>query len=67
QAIERLRPFTPERQTFSAGVAAWNGADSAEELLRAADRALLAAKRGGRNRTTIAEALPQIALPLRVA
>jgi diguanylate cyclase (GGDEF)-like protein len=64
--IERLRPLMPERQTFSAGVAIWNGEDSADELLRTADIALLQAKRTGRNRTVVAGREPQIALPLRI-
>lgn len=64
--IERLRPLMPERQTFSAGVAIWNGQDTADELLRVADIALLQAKRTGRNRTVVAGREPQIALPLRV-
>jgi diguanylate cyclase (GGDEF)-like protein len=66
QLIERLRPLMPERQTFSAGLALWNGQDGAEELLRTADIALLQAKRSGRNRTVVAGREPQIALPLRV-
>lgn len=65
QLIERLRPLMPERQTFSAGIALWNGQDGAEELLRNADIALLQAKRSGRNRTVVAGREPQIALPLR--
>ncbi len=65
--IERLRPLMPERQTFSAGVATWNGADPPGELLRSADIALLQAKRAGRNRTVVAGREPQMALPLRVA
>ncbi|GAB4479257.1 MAG: hypothetical protein OHK0044_26660 [Burkholderiaceae bacterium] len=65
--IERLRPVMPERQTFSAGVATWNGADPPDALLRAADVALLQAKRAGRNRTIVAGREPQMALPLRVA
>ncbi|MFN3566898.1 MAG: diguanylate cyclase domain-containing protein, partial [Burkholderiaceae bacterium] len=56
-----------ERQTFSAGVATWNGADPPEALLRAADIALLQAKRAGRNRTVVAGREPQIALPLSAA
>jgi PleD family two-component response regulator len=56
----------PERQTFSAGVAIWNGEDTADELLRTADIALLQAKRTGRNRTVVAGREPQIALPLRI-
>jgi len=65
QLIERLRPIVPERQTFSAGIAMWNGSDTADELLRSADIALLQAKRTGRNRTVVAGREPQIALPLR--
>lgn len=64
--VERLRPLVPEKQTFSAGIALWNGEDSPGELLAAADRALLQAKRGGRNRIVIAGREPQIALPLRL-
>ena len=65
--VERLQPLMPERQTFSAGVATWNGHDSPKELLAAADRALLQAKRGGRNRIVISGREPQISLPLRMA
>lgn len=64
--VERLQPLVPERQTFSAGIAAWNGMDNAQELLAAADRALLQAKRGGRNRIVISGREPQISLPLRL-
>jgi diguanylate cyclase (GGDEF)-like protein len=64
--VERLQPLVPERQTFSAGIATWNGMDGAQELLAAADRALLQAKRGGRNRVVIAGREPQISLPLRL-
>jgi diguanylate cyclase (GGDEF)-like protein len=65
--VERLQPLTPERQTFSAGIATWNGHDSQRELLAAADRALLQAKRGGRNRIVVSGREPQISLPLRLA
>jgi diguanylate cyclase (GGDEF)-like protein len=65
--VERLQPLMPERQTFSAGVATWNGNQSPQELLAAADRALLQAKRGGRNRIVIAGREPQISLPLKMA
>lgn len=64
--VDRLRPHMPERQTFSAGVATWNGSESPEELLRAADLALLQAKRSGRNRTIVAGREPQISLPLEI-
>jgi diguanylate cyclase (GGDEF)-like protein len=64
--VERLQPLMPERQTFSAGIATWNGMDAAHELLAAADRALLQAKRAGRNRVVISGREPQISLPLRL-
>lgn len=65
--IERLRPVVPEHQTFSAGVATWNGEDNPIELLRTADIALLTAKKEGRNRTVVAGRERQMGLPLRVA
>ena len=47
--VERLRAAMPSGQTVSAGVACWNGRESAEELVgRAA--ALYEAKRSGRDR-----------------
>ncbi len=64
--VERLQPLVPERQTFSAGIATWNGLDGPRELLAAADRALLQAKRGGRNRVVVSGREPQISLPLKL-
>jgi diguanylate cyclase (GGDEF)-like protein len=64
--VERLQPLMPEKQTFSAGIATWNGLDDEQALLAAADRALLQAKRGGRNRIVISGREPQISLPLRL-
>jgi diguanylate cyclase (GGDEF)-like protein len=49
--IERLRAATPLAQTFSAGVANWNGSESSGQLVERADKALYAAKRAGRDRT----------------
>jgi len=66
ELINRLRTFVPEKQTFSAGVAKWNGTDAPEELLRGADAALLQAKKAGRNRTIVWGNEPQITLPLVV-
>jgi diguanylate cyclase (GGDEF)-like protein len=67
QLVDRLRPGVPEHQTFSAGVALWDGAETATELLQRADQALLQAKKSGRNRTMIAGREPQATLPLKVA
>jgi diguanylate cyclase (GGDEF)-like protein len=50
QLLDRLRPLTPMECTFSAGVATWNGIESAEELVARADRALYRAKDAGRDR-----------------
>jgi diguanylate cyclase (GGDEF)-like protein len=48
--LERLRGVTPAGQTFSAGVAAWDGNETSEELIGRADRALYQAKDAGRDR-----------------
>ena len=52
-AIERLRAATPGGQTCSAGVALWDGSESADELVGRADAALYAAKELGRDRLVI--------------
>jgi len=67
QLIDRLRPLVPERQTFSAGVATWEQHESPEQLLARADRALLVAKKEGRNRTVVSGREPQMNLPLQTA
>ena len=67
QLVDRLRPLMPDRQTFSAGIATWEVHENATELLQRADRALLLAKKGGRNRTMIAGRELQATLPLEVA
>jgi diguanylate cyclase (GGDEF)-like protein len=52
--VAKLRAIMPLGETFSAGVARWDYNQLADELLRAADAALYAAKRGGRDRTALA-------------
>lgn len=52
--IDRLREVTPRNQTASAGVVAWNGIESPEELVARADAALYRAKDMGRDRTIVA-------------
>jgi GGDEF domain-containing protein len=49
--VERLRAATPEGQTCSAGLAQYDGTQSADELVRCADAALYGAKLTGRNRS----------------
>ena len=48
--VERLLDCVPLGQTASAGIAAWDGTESAQELLARADAALYEAKRAGRAR-----------------
>jgi len=49
RVVERMRPQMPAGETFSAGIAEWNGTESAGELVARADRALYGAKAAGRN------------------
>jgi diguanylate cyclase (GGDEF)-like protein len=53
-AVDRLREITPELGCFSAGVAAWDGKEPLDELLRRADVALYTAKTDGGSRVEIA-------------
>jgi diguanylate cyclase (GGDEF)-like protein len=57
--VERLRTTMPEGQTFSAGIATWDGAEDADCMLLRADEALYRSKAAGRSTTT--------ALPVAVA
>ena len=54
--LERLRDATPEGLTCSAGLAAFDGSETAEALVARADQALYEAKARGRDRTAIATA-----------
>jgi diguanylate cyclase (GGDEF)-like protein len=49
EVVERLRSSTPGGQTCSAGVAAWDGTETAIELFERMDEALYAAKAAGRD------------------
>ncbi len=53
EAVERVRSRTPRGQRASAGVAVWDGRETAEHLLGRADRALYAAKDAGRDRVGV--------------
>jgi diguanylate cyclase (GGDEF)-like protein len=53
--VERLCAVTPLGQTFSAGVATWDGHETSDEIIARADAALYEAKRGGRDRVVVAE------------
>jgi diguanylate cyclase (GGDEF)-like protein len=52
--IQRVRAATPDSETCSAGIAEWDGSESAGELVARADEALYAAKMAGRDRTVAA-------------
>ena len=53
--LERLRPMTPNSQTFSSGLALWDRSETTERLLLRIDQALYRAKAQGRNRTVLAD------------
>ncbi|AGZ41752.1 GGDEF domain-containing protein [Actinoplanes friuliensis] len=55
EALHRALTATPAGQTFSAGVAAWDGTETSDELIARADSALYRAKHAGRNRVLTAE------------
>jgi diguanylate cyclase (GGDEF)-like protein len=56
--LDDLRAVTPGRQSFSAGVAEWDGQEDPERLVGRADRALYEAKHAGRDRIVEATAQP---------
>jgi diguanylate cyclase (GGDEF)-like protein len=53
EVLERLRAVTPQGQTFSAGIAGWDGVEASDQLVARADRALYAAKASGRDRLVV--------------
>jgi diguanylate cyclase (GGDEF)-like protein/PAS domain S-box-containing protein len=54
ELVDRLREVTAAEQSCSAGLACWDGSESAERLLGRADSALYEAKQAGRDRTVVA-------------
>lgn len=56
--VERLRSKVPDQQTFSAGIALWDGQEKPEATVARADEALYRAKANGRNRSEFAVAAP---------
>ncbi|WP_369054515.1 GGDEF domain-containing protein [Kineococcus terrestris] len=56
EVVDELRAATADGQTFSGGVAQWDGAESDESLVARADEALYAAKAAGRDRVLPAPA-----------
>lgn len=53
--VDDLRALTPDGQSFSAGVAPWDGEESRDHLLGRADAALYRAKDDGRGCTRVAQ------------
>ncbi|WP_445148645.1 diguanylate cyclase [Baekduia sp. Peel2402] len=54
QVAEQLRDAVPGAETCSIGIATWDGAESADELVARADTALYEAKAAGRDRVVSA-------------
>jgi diguanylate cyclase (GGDEF)-like protein len=52
--LDRVRVKTPQGESSSAGVAAWDGSETETELVARADAALYEAKRAGRDRVVSA-------------
>ena len=61
EALARLRTVTPAGQTFSGGVARWDGTETSDELVARADRALYEAKSAGRDCVITAPEEPRYA------
>ncbi|MEV6300493.1 GGDEF domain-containing protein [Actinoplanes sp. NPDC051861] len=58
EIVDRMLQATPLGQTFSAGVATWNGDEATDSLIARADAALYEAKNTGRNRISHATPHP---------
>jgi len=55
EIIDRMRLATPLGQSFSGGVATWDGTETSDELTARADAALYQAKNAGRDRVVEAD------------
>ncbi|MEV4283182.1 GGDEF domain-containing protein [Actinoplanes xinjiangensis] len=60
EVLNRMRTVTPRGQTFSAGIAVWDGREMPEQLVARADEALYQAKHDGRDRVEAARAAAQL-------
>ncbi|MCO8270113.1 diguanylate cyclase [Actinoplanes sp. TRM 88003] len=61
EALNRARAATPLGQTFSAGIAVWDGAETSDQLIERADAALYQAKNAGRDQIIAAANRPAAA------
>ncbi|GAB2576212.1 hypothetical protein Aab01nite_13370 [Paractinoplanes abujensis] len=61
EVLERALAATPLGQTFSAGLAVWDGAETSDELIQRADTALYRAKSDGRSQVSEAANRPAAA------
>jgi diguanylate cyclase (GGDEF)-like protein len=66
EVVDRLRLATPLAQTFSAGVTLWHGAETSDQLVARADKALYQAKQAGRNQVLAADPKEPAAATSRV-
>jgi diguanylate cyclase (GGDEF)-like protein len=56
EIVDRLRRITPLGESFSAGVALWDGTETSDQVVARADHALYQAKQAGRNQVLPADA-----------
>ncbi|MDQ6775372.1 MAG: diguanylate cyclase [Actinomycetota bacterium] len=63
--LARVRDATPRRQTCSAGLVAYDGSETHQQLINRADEALYGAKTGGRDRTVTATTITHTQRPPR--
>jgi diguanylate cyclase len=55
EVLTRMQAVTPGEQTFSGGIAIWDGSETSDQLVARADQALYDAKAAGRNCVVTAE------------